>query len=71
MLNDTVYHDNDYLQAREARKKVIEDMSEETKQAIKNMKFYKFYPQNAPDAARNMLKSPFINRYYGNAHQVL
>uniref|UniRef100_A0A1J3DNM0 Protein HEAT INTOLERANT 4 n=1 Tax=Noccaea caerulescens TaxID=107243 RepID=A0A1J3DNM0_NOCCA len=58
-------------EAREARKKVIEDMSEETKQAIKNMKFYKFYPQNAPDAARNMLKSPFINRYYGNAHQVL
>ncbi|CAH2070426.1 unnamed protein product [Thlaspi arvense] len=58
-------------EAREAKRRVIEEMSEEKKQAYKNMKFYKFYPQNAPDVAKNMMKSAFINRYYGNAHQVL
>lgn len=32
------------LQAREARKKALAEMSEDTKAAFENMKFYKFYP---------------------------
>ncbi|CAF1788309.1 unnamed protein product [Brassica oleracea var. botrytis] len=59
-------------EAREARKKAIEDMSEETKQAFQSMKFYKFYPQPSPETPDvSGVKSPFINRYYGKAHQVL
>ncbi|KAK9678684.1 hypothetical protein RND81_11G227300 [Saponaria officinalis] len=59
-------------EAREARKKALEDMSEETKAAFENIKFFKFYPvatPNTPDVSQ--VKSPFINRYYGKAHQVL
>jgi hypothetical protein len=59
-------------EAREARKKAIQDMSPETKAALENMKFYKFYPTKsagAPDISEQ--KSPFINRYYGKATQVL
>lgn len=40
------------LQAREARKKVLQEMSEETKAAFEKMRFYKFYPvqtQDSPD----------------------
>ncbi|KAJ1412880.1 hypothetical protein SESBI_20028 [Sesbania bispinosa] len=37
-------------EAREARKKAIEEMSEETKAAFDNMRFYKFYPVQSPDA---------------------
>ncbi|KAJ0265999.1 Protein HEAT INTOLERANT 4 [Hirschfeldia incana] len=59
-------------EAREARKKAIEDMSEDTKQAFQSMKFYKFYPQPSPETPDvSGVKSPFINRYYGKAHQVL
>ncbi|KAL0888226.1 hypothetical protein Bca101_012209 [Brassica carinata] len=59
-------------EAREARKKAIEEMSEETKQAFQGMKFYKFYPQPSPETPDvSGVKSPFINRYYGKAHQVL
>ncbi|KAK8607007.1 hypothetical protein V6N13_052758 [Hibiscus sabdariffa] len=57
-------------QAREARKKALEEMSEETKAAFESMRFYKFYPvqtQDAPDVSN--VKSPFINRYYGKAHE--
>ena len=32
------------LQAKDARRKAIEEMSEDTKQAFQSMKFYKFYP---------------------------
>ncbi|XP_020868669.1 uncharacterized protein LOC9300555 isoform X2 [Arabidopsis lyrata subsp. lyrata] len=56
--------------ARDTRLKMIEEMSEETKEAFQNMKFYKFYPQLSPDVPR-FKTSPCINRYYGNAHQVL
>ncbi|EFH40738.1 hypothetical protein ARALYDRAFT_918837 [Arabidopsis lyrata subsp. lyrata] len=59
-----------FLQARDTRLKMIEEMSEETKEAFQNMKFYKFYPQLSPDVPR-FKTSPCINRYYGNAHQVL
>lgn len=39
-----------FLQAREARKKAIEEMSNETKEAFEKMKFYKFYPVQTPDS---------------------
>ncbi|KAF3512031.1 hypothetical protein F2Q69_00000390 [Brassica cretica] len=59
-------------EAKDARRKAIEEMSEETKQAFQSMKFYKFYPlpsSETPDVSG--VKSPFINRYYGKADQVL
>ncbi|KAG5534052.1 hypothetical protein RHGRI_022260 [Rhododendron griersonianum] len=37
-------------EAREARKKALAEMSEETKTAFQNMKFYKFYPVPTPDS---------------------
>ncbi|XP_023551830.1 protein HEAT INTOLERANT 4-like [Cucurbita pepo subsp. pepo] len=58
--------------AREARKKAIEEMSKETKEAFEKMKFYKFYPVQTPDTPDiSNVKAPFINRYYGKAHEVL
>ncbi|KAJ4715576.1 ATP/GTP binding protein [Melia azedarach] len=59
-------------EAREARRKAIEEMSEETKAAFHSMRFYKFYPvktDDSPDVSN--VKAPFINRYYGKAHEVL
>ncbi|KAG9451184.1 hypothetical protein H6P81_011149 [Aristolochia fimbriata] len=59
-------------EAREARKKAVEEMDEKVKEAYQNMRFYKFYPvkkAGTPDISS--LKSPFINRYYGRAHEVL
>ncbi|KAI5384365.1 Protein HEAT INTOLERANT 4 [Lathyrus oleraceus] len=59
-------------EAREARKKAIAEMSEEAKAAFDAMRFYKFYPVQSPDAPDvSSVKSPFINRYYGKAHEVL
>ncbi|TYH95333.1 hypothetical protein ES332_A12G099200v1 [Gossypium tomentosum] len=59
-------------QAREARKKALEEMSEETKAAFENMRFSKFYPIPTPDTPDvSNVKAPFINRYYGKAHEVL
>lgn len=59
-------------EAREARKKTLAEMSEETKQAFENMMFYKFYPVQTPDTPDiSQVKSPFINRYYGKANEVL
>lgn len=58
-------------EVREARKKAIESTSPETKAAFENMRFYKFYPvqsPNTPDISN--VKVPFINRYYGKAHEV-
>ncbi|GFY94169.1 hypothetical protein Acr_09g0006150 [Actinidia rufa] len=37
-------------EAREARKKALQEMSDETKAAFQNMKFYKFYPVPTPDS---------------------
>ncbi|KAJ7956898.1 ATP/GTP binding protein [Quillaja saponaria] len=59
-------------EAKEARRRAIEEMSDETKRAFENMRFYKFYPvhtEDAPDVSK--VKAPFINRYYGKAHEVL
>ncbi|KDP35231.1 hypothetical protein JCGZ_09390 [Jatropha curcas] len=59
-------------EARESRKKTLEAMSEETKKAYENMRFYKFYPVQTPDTPDiSNVKAPFINRYYGKAHEVL
>ncbi|CAE6241719.1 unnamed protein product [Arabidopsis arenosa] len=57
-------------EAKVAREKAIEEMSEDTKEAFENMKFYKFYPRHSPDVPR-FKTSSYINRYYGKAHQVL
>ncbi|XP_058187774.1 protein HEAT INTOLERANT 4-like [Rhododendron vialii] len=59
-------------EAREARKKALAEMSEETKTAFQNIKFYKFYPVPTPDSPDvSNVKSSFINRYYRKAHIVL
>ncbi|XP_041003695.1 protein HEAT INTOLERANT 4 [Juglans microcarpa x Juglans regia] len=59
-------------EAREARKKAVEEMSAETKAAFENMRFYKFYPVQTPDTPDiSNVKAPFINRYYGKAHEIL
>ncbi|XP_047329222.1 protein HEAT INTOLERANT 4-like [Impatiens glandulifera] len=59
-------------EVRDARKKALEEMSEEKKTAFQNMRFLKFYPVTTPDAPDiSGVKSPFINRYYGKAHKVL
>ncbi|KAL5555873.1 hypothetical protein UlMin_038109 [Ulmus minor] len=59
-------------EAREARKKAIEEMSEESKAAFEKMSFYKFYPVATPDTPDiSNVKAPFINRYYGKAHEIL
>ncbi|KAI9165083.1 hypothetical protein LWI28_007357 [Acer negundo] len=58
-------------EAREARKKAIEDMSEEAKAAFENMRFYKFYPVQKSDTPLIGSKSLFLNRYYGKAHEYL
>ncbi|KAL2630848.1 hypothetical protein R1flu_015534 [Riccia fluitans] len=58
-------------QAKEARKKAIQEMSQETKDALNNMNFFKFYPvrtDDTPDVSN--YKAAFINRYYGKATQV-
>ncbi|GLJ52088.1 hypothetical protein SUGI_1107780 [Cryptomeria japonica] len=59
-------------QAKEARKKAIEEMSPESKAAFESMRFYKFYPVQTPGTPDiSNVKVPFINRYYGKAHAVL
>lgn len=59
-------------EAREARRKALDEMNEATKAAFQNMKIFKFYPvqtEDTPDISN--VKSPFINRYYGKANEVL
>ncbi|XP_071710965.1 protein HEAT INTOLERANT 4-like [Rutidosis leptorrhynchoides] len=59
-------------EAREKRKKAREEMSQDKVAAFEKMRFYKFYPVASPDTPDvSNVKSPFINRYYGKAHQVL
>nr|DAD40199.1 TPA_asm: hypothetical protein HUJ06_014522 [Nelumbo nucifera] len=59
-------------EARETQRKALEEMSEETKAAFENMRFYKFYPVQTPDIPDiSQVKSPFINRYYGKVHVIL
>lgn len=57
-------------EARETRKKAIEEMSAEKKAELKNIKFYKFYPVATPDTPDiSGVKSSFINRFYRKAHK--
>ncbi|KAM0862068.1 hypothetical protein ACQ4PT_045473 [Festuca glaucescens] len=59
-------------QAEEARKKAIEDMDPKQREAVENMKVYKFYPVKTPDTPDvNNMKSRYINRYYGGAHYLM
>lgn len=59
-----------YKAEKEERKKRIDAISQEEREAIKSMKLLKFYPQNEwPDVSK--IKSPFINRYYLRATEVL
>ena len=37
------------LSARDAWKREVEEMSEETRAVFENIKFYKFYPVQTPD----------------------
>jgi hypothetical protein len=37
------------MQAKEARKKAIDDMDPKLKEALQNIRFYKFYPIKTPD----------------------
>lgn len=54
---------------KEERKKQIDAISPEERDAIRNMKLIKFYPMNEwPDLSG--AKSKYINRYYGSAHEV-
>ncbi|TVU00992.1 hypothetical protein EJB05_53569 [Eragrostis curvula] len=55
-------------QAKEARKKAIDDIDPEKKEAFENIKFYKFYPVKTPDTPNIPKKSTYINRYYLHAH---
>ncbi|XP_066383187.1 protein HEAT INTOLERANT 4-like [Miscanthus floridulus] len=59
-------------QAKEARKKAIDDMDPKMKEAFENIKFYKFYPEKTPDTPDvNNEKARYINRYYRNAHYLM
>lgn len=55
---------------KEERKKRIDSISEEDCEAIRNMRLFKFYPQNETPDLTNV-KSPYVNRYYGRANKVL
>jgi hypothetical protein len=53
------------------KKKEYDEMPEELKKSLNDVKKFKFYPQNkVPNLAELGLVSPFINRYYGTADQV-
>ncbi|XP_058187232.1 protein HEAT INTOLERANT 4-like isoform X1 [Rhododendron vialii] len=57
-------------EARELRKKTLEEMSEETKASFQNIKFYKFYPvptQHTPDDCTIHSNSAQGSSYEGNA----
>uniref|UniRef100_A0A0E0DJI2 Inositol-pentakisphosphate 2-kinase IPK1 n=1 Tax=Oryza meridionalis TaxID=40149 RepID=A0A0E0DJI2_9ORYZ len=59
-------------QAKEARKKAIDDMDPKVKEAFENIKFYKFYPVKTPDTPDvSNVKAKYINRYYRHAHHLI
>ncbi|RLM74704.1 uncharacterized protein C2845_PM15G12590 [Panicum miliaceum] len=59
-------------QAKEARKKAIDDTDPKKKEAFENIKFYKFYPVKTPDTPDvDSVKSKYINRYYRNTHYLI
>mmetsp|Transcript_7227 Transcript_7227/g.22023 ORF Transcript_7227/g.22023 Transcript_7227/m.22023 type:complete len:294 (-) Transcript_7227:79-960(-) len=62
-------HKKKYKQEREDRQKRIDAMSEEEKDSLRDMKIYKFYPQNEEPNVQD-LKATTVNRYYLHAHHV-
>lgn len=59
-----------YKAERDERQKRIDAIPVEDREAMKNMKIVKFYPENEwPDVSK--VKSTFVNRYYGHASEVL
>lgn len=58
---------------REEHQKRIDAISPEDRESLKGTKVYKFYPTNKdfkyPDVSK--AKSPYINRYYGQADEVM
>ncbi|KAL0721459.1 hypothetical protein Bca4012_036058 [Brassica carinata] len=62
-----------YEKAKEALEKATEEMSEETKEAYNKMRLHKFYPVASPDTPdlSGIEKTSLINKYFGNAHEVL
>lgn len=69
-IQDAVKAAKDKVKAEKAeRKKKLDAITPEEKEAIKNTKLVKFYPLNEwPDISK--CKSPYINRYYGKAGEV-
>ncbi|KAI8563975.1 hypothetical protein RHMOL_Rhmol03G0149900 [Rhododendron molle] len=57
-------------EAREARKKALAEMSEKTKTAFQNMKFYKFYPVPTPDVS-NFKALGFQMPYFAHVSLIL
>lgn len=48
------------MQAKEARKKAIDDMDPKLKEAFENIRFYKFYPvktKDTPDVSQVQVRS--------------
>ena len=61
--------EHNFAMEKAARKKLIDDMPEELKRSVKQMRLSKFYPRNkSPDLSK--FKSKFVNRYYGHANVV-
>eukprot|EP01027_Heterolobosea_sp_BB2_P000389 GEZU01000553.1.p1 GENE.GEZU01000553.1~~GEZU01000553.1.p1 ORF type:complete len:210 (+),score=108.68 GEZU01000553.1:317-946(+) len=56
-------------EAKEARLKKLAEIPQKVKDSIKNMKKYKFYPQN-DEPVIEPCKVAYINRYYGKADEV-
>ena len=58
-----------FAMEKAARKKLIDDIPEEFKRSVRQMRLSKFYPRNrSPDLSK--FKSKFVNRYYGHANVV-
>jgi len=50
----------------------MNDMDPKLKEALENIRFYKFYPvktKDTPDVSK--VQAKYINRYYRNAHELL
>lgn len=58
-----------YEKEREARRRVVDTITRDDREAIKRAQMLKFYPRNEwPDISG--VKCKFINRYYGHATQI-
>lgn len=55
---------------KEERQKRIDDIPEDVREAIRNMRLFKFYPQNETPNLSSV-KSKYVNRYYGQADRIM